>query len=75
VDIDTLRTISISRNTRDALKRMNNKRQTYDEIISDLIRYRVRITNRNLLHRGLHRLQSSDSSSVEIGEMYDEQRF
>jgi hypothetical protein len=34
-------TISISRNTRDKLKQINGKRQTYDEIISDLIGYKV----------------------------------
>ena len=61
--MEIMGTISISRNTRDALKRMNNKRQTYDEIISDLIRYKVTISNRDLLHRGL---RSSEPSPSEI---------
>ena len=53
-------TIAISRNSRDLLKKLGNKGQTYDEIIQDLAEFR-RKKEQDSPDREVGSLQSSES--------------
>jgi hypothetical protein len=53
--METISTIAISRSSRDMLKKIGNKGQTYDEIIQDLV--------------GLKRKKVQDSPDREVGSL------
>ncbi len=55
-------TISITRNTRDLLKTLGKKGDTYDDLIRQLVDMKVK-NNKNWLDRGFGSLQSSESDS------------
>jgi hypothetical protein len=53
--MESISTIAISRSSRDMLKKLGNKGQTYDEIIQDLV--------------GLKRKKEQDSPDREVGSL------
>jgi hypothetical protein len=60
--MEHISTIAIGRNSRDLLKRLGNKGQTYDEIIQDLVKF-SRKKKQDLPNREVGSLQSSESRS------------
>jgi predicted CopG family antitoxin len=54
-------TIAISRNTRDLLKTLGKKGDTYDELIRQLVDIKRKNRNQEPLDRRLETLQSSES--------------
>jgi hypothetical protein len=54
-------TIAISRNTRDLLKTMGKKGDTYDELIRQLVDMKIKSSVKDSLDRRIGSLQSSES--------------
>jgi hypothetical protein len=61
--MELISTIAISRSTRDMLKGLGHKGQTYDELIQDLIERKRMKKEQDSLDRRLETLQSSESRS------------
>jgi hypothetical protein len=56
-------TIAISRDTRELLKRLGKKGDTYDELIRQLVNMKVK-NSKDSLDRGFASLQSSETYSI-----------
>jgi hypothetical protein len=61
--MELISTIAISRSTRDMLKELGRKGQTYDELIQDLIEQKRMKKEQDSPDRRLETLQSSESRS------------
>ena len=61
--MELISTIAISRSTRDMLKELGHKGQTYDELIQDLIEWKRMEKDQDSPDRRLETLQSSESRS------------
>jgi hypothetical protein len=59
--MELISTIAISRSTRDMLKELGHKGQTYDQLIQDLIEWKKMKKKQDSPDRRLETLQSSES--------------
>jgi hypothetical protein len=66
--MEHISTIAIGRNSRDLLKKLGNKGQTYDEIIQDLVKFR-RKKEQDSPDREVGSLQSNESRNSLVNSL------